>query len=236
MIRVGYQKMRQEILVLNFEDGARHWKVSLSEVEQCVWPVNSGSSRASSSAQVNRGTVLWWISQLPEYLVSPRHFIDILCLKYMSSCVFGYGLRRQHLCKHVSSCFCSLTKDEKQRPKYAKLLVSIRFLVYLHYKAPKLAITIPKFKRKVIMILFFIWNIISDTVIKTSFANLKIVPLCCRSIPLSNDIVNWKLTLPVMWWKFSITCERQTQTCRSSLPPTLDKAGLLLRAFNSGTT
>lgn len=101
MIRVGYQKMRQEILVLNFEDGARHWKVSLSEVEQCVWPVNSGSSRASSSAQVNRGTVLWWISQLPEYLVSPRRFIDILCLEYMSSCLLGYGLRRQHLCKHV---------------------------------------------------------------------------------------------------------------------------------------
>lgn len=140
MIRVGYQKMRQEILVLNFEDGARHWKVSLSEVEQCVWPVNSGSSRASSPAQVNRGTVLRGISQLPEYLVSPRNFIDILCLKYMISCVLGYGLRRQHLCKHVSSCFCSLTKDEKQRPKYAKLLVSIRFLVYLHYKAPKLAI------------------------------------------------------------------------------------------------
>lgn len=162
--------------------------------------------------------------------------IFYVCLKYMSSCVLGYGLRRQHLCKHVSSCFCSLTKDEKQRPKYAKLLVSIRFLVFLHYKALKLAITVPKFKRKIILILFFIWNIISDTVIKTSFANLEFFPLCCRSIPLSNDIVNWKLTLPVMWWKFSITCERQTQTCRSSLPPTLDKAGLLLRAFNSGTT
>lgn len=36
MIRVGYQKMWLEILVLNFKDGARHWKVSLSEVEQCV--------------------------------------------------------------------------------------------------------------------------------------------------------------------------------------------------------
>lgn len=130
--------------------------------------------------------------------------------------------------------FCSLTKDEKQRPKYAKLLVSICILVYLHYKTQILAITVPREKLK--WFLFFIWNIISDTVIKTSLANFKFFPLRCRSIPLSNAIVNWKLTLPVMWWKFSITFERQTLTCRSSLPPTLDKAGLLLRAFNSGTT